>query len=70
MKLSPIITALIVSTCIYLFVMEREALLAFAGVEEQNETETAELQEALDAVPVQVLRSVEAPFQSAVLLRG
>jgi len=69
MRLGPFITALCVSAAIYAFIMERDALLAFAGVEaEAEEAEEVTVTEA--AVPVQVIRSTAQSFQSGVVLRG
>lgn len=74
----PIITALLVTTAMYLLVFEREALLAFA----RNETAAAQSDEATQdpaesvaeaapkAIGVVALRSAAREIDSAVVLRG
>ena len=70
MKLGPIFTAICVCAAIYAYIMEREALLAFAGIEPDPEENTAEIAEVSDAVPVQVMKSSAQYFQSGIPLRG
>lgn len=83
MRLVPIITALLVTTALYLAVFEREALLAFArgeaaaGADAGAEPETAGGEEAGTAmasedgaVGVVVLKSTARSVDSAVILRG
>ena len=72
MKILHILTALLVSAFIYAMVMEREALLAFAGAETATEIveETAEGEGSHSAIPVVTMRSVEREVQSGIVLRG
>jgi multidrug efflux system membrane fusion protein len=68
MRLIPLITAALVLVALYLIVMERDALLAFAGaVPEQIEAPEAEEPPTLRVV---VQRIEERELESAVVLRG
>ena len=71
MKIIHILTALLVSAFVYAVVMERDALLAYAGA---DQTEDAQEEEttggALSAVPVVTQRSVEREVQAGIVLRG
>ncbi|ATX64686.1 efflux RND transporter periplasmic adaptor subunit [Roseinatronobacter bogoriensis] len=71
MRVFPLVTALFVTIVLYLSIMEREALLGFAGVlgdEVQEHTDT----DAQEATRVRVLaqRSIAQPVASTVVLRG
>ncbi|TMV06358.1 efflux RND transporter periplasmic adaptor subunit [Ruegeria sediminis] len=78
MRLIPFITALLVTTALYLLVFEREALLVFAKNEAaaaQNDQATQATDEAVaeataKAVGVVALRSTAREINSAVVLRG
>jgi len=71
MRIFPMITALLVTTAIYLAVMERSALLGFAGVV-TDETATAADGAPADGPMVRVLaqRSVAQSVDTGVVLRG
>lgn len=71
MRIFPLITALLVTTAIYLAVMERSALLGFAGVVTDaaaNADTTA--QPAVPMVRVMAQRSVAQDVDTGVVLRG
>lgn len=69
MRLFPLITALAVTCAMYLVVMERDALLSFAGVmAEEAEPAAAAAESALVRVVAQ--RSTAQPVASSVVLRG
>lgn len=76
MRLIPILTALLVTSFLYVAVFQREAMLAFARGEDAVETTGAEDTAQADAadqrpaVGVVVLRSTAQPIGNAVLLRG
>jgi len=71
MKILHILTAFLVSALIYAVVMERDALLTYAGVDTDAETaEVAAPSEAVSAVPVVTMHSVEREVQSGIVLRG
>ncbi len=70
MRIFPLLTALVVSLVLYLAVMERAALLSFAGVmAEEPATETDSTDEA-PRVHVVATRSDAEPVANTVLLRG
>ncbi|MEM0977645.1 MAG: efflux RND transporter periplasmic adaptor subunit [Pseudomonadota bacterium] len=69
LRFAPLITSIFVGGAIYLFVMERDALNAFAGVETEAAEDVVE-NASVDAIAVQVLRSQAQPFESGVVLRG
>ncbi|MEM9716059.1 MAG: efflux RND transporter periplasmic adaptor subunit, partial [Pseudomonadota bacterium] len=69
MRLNSIFTAILVCAAVYLFIVERDALLAFAGVEAEAE-ENVETVEDTSGVPVQVLKSEVSTFETGILLRG
>ncbi|MCF6273756.1 MAG: efflux RND transporter periplasmic adaptor subunit [Rhodobacteraceae bacterium] len=70
MKIMHFLTALLVMAFIYGMVMERDAMLAFAGADtpppEAEDSTTA----PLGAVPVVTLHSVEREVQAGIVLRG
>jgi membrane fusion protein, multidrug efflux system len=70
MRVFPLITALVVSFVIYLVVMERSALLGFAGVLAQEAEATLEESPAPELVRVVATRSQAQPVASPVILRG
>ena len=71
MKILHILTALLVSGFIYAMVMERDALLAFAGVDTSAPEDTAQPEApAPGAVPVVTMHSVAREVQSGIVLRG
>jgi len=71
MRIGPILTAIIVSVMVYLFVMERDKLLAIAGADVSEATEDATtLEEARPAVLVQAIHSKAQPVDSGLVLRG
>jgi len=71
MKIFHILTAILVSAFIYAIVMERDALLAYAGVDTAVEApENAAQDSAPTAVPVVTMHSVEREVQSGIVLRG
>jgi membrane fusion protein, multidrug efflux system len=72
MRIVPILTAILVSAAIYLFIMERQALLAFAGADgTKTEPETA-ISAVAEKPPVSVvaLKSRERSVKSGIVLRG
>lgn len=73
MRLISILTALLVTVALYFVVMERDRLLAFAGVETKADeavAETAPEAEPSDLIGVVVLPSKAQTIDSAVVLRG
>lgn len=74
MRIVPLITATAVLTTLYLFVMERDALMAFAGVDPalaQQESAAVTGDENVDTpFAVVVERTREREMESAVILRG
>ncbi len=70
MKILHILTALLVGGFIYAMVMERDTLLALAGVEATPPPESALAEAPPEAVPVVTLHSVEREVQSGIVLRG
>lgn len=71
MRLFPLITALLVTTAIYLAVMERSALLGFAGVvTDAPITDDSGLEAEGPMVRVLAQRSVARPVDTGVVLRG
>lgn len=71
MRVFPLITALAVTLVLYLAIMERDALLGFAGVLTEEAQEQTEADEP-EAPRVRVLaqRSVAQPVETTVILRG
>ena len=71
MRVFPLVTALVVTIVLYLSIMEREALLGFAGVMADEVQEQADT-DAPEPARVRVLaqRSVAQPIASTVTLRG
>ncbi len=69
MRVFPLVTALAVTVALYLVIMEREALLSFAGVMAE---EAEEVEAAPEPAPVRVRaeRSVAEPMASPIVLRG
>lgn len=73
MRIAPIITAIFVSAFIYTYVLEREALLAFAGGADATATKDEPLivaDSARKPVAVLALKSERREFENSVLLRG
>lgn len=71
MRIGPILTAIIVSVMVYLFVMERDTLLAIAGADApEAATEAAPLEDARPEVLVQAIHSTAQPVDSGLVLRG
>ncbi|NCO87635.1 MAG: efflux RND transporter periplasmic adaptor subunit [Rhodobacterales bacterium] len=73
MKLMPLVTSLLVTAALYMLVVERDALLAFAQVTPAEETEMihqASDGDMADAVRVVAIHSVAQEIDSAVVLRG
>lgn len=71
MKFLHILTAFLVTAFIYAMVMEREALLAFAGADTGKEAEAVTpADDAQSAIPVVTMYSVEREVQSGIVLRG
>ncbi len=71
MKIIHILIALMVTAFIYAMVMQREAILAFAGVEAPSESTQAEsVIDARGPVPVVTMYSVAREVQSGIVLRG
>ena len=69
MRLTPILTAIIVLLALYAFVFERDRLLALAQVSPQDDT-AADVAEARPVVQVVALRSEPQLVDNAVILRG
>ena len=71
MKITPVLTAILVSAFLYMLVFEREAILAFAQATPQTTSEETATDEARnEAVSVVALRSEAQEVDSAVVLRG
>ncbi len=71
MKFIHILTALLVSAFIYAIVIERDALLAYAGAESETEISNNEADiSAPTTVPVVTMHSIEREVQSGIVLRG
>lgn len=72
MRIVQILTALLVAMFIYAIIMEREALLAFAGAtpKDSEPVEAVITPEINPAVSVVAMHSVALPVQSGLLLRG
>lgn len=70
MRLMPILTAVIVSAVLYLLVLERDTLLAFAQVATGGGDDVEEVVEEEKLVRVVALRSEARIVDSAVILRG
>ena len=71
MKIIHILTAMLVSAFIYGIVMERDAMLAFAGADTEAEsTEDVAVDNTPIAVPVVTMHSIEREVQSGIVLRG
>ncbi len=71
MRIFPLITALLVTTAIYLAVMERSALLGFAGVVTDDATaESDSAQPDTPMVRVMAQRSTAQSVDTGVVLRG
>lgn len=72
MKITPILMAILVSAALYLFVFEREALIAFAqGSAPETEAEASVQEESgAQAVRVVAMTSLAETVDSAVVLRG
>jgi multidrug efflux system membrane fusion protein len=69
MRLMPLITALLVSGFLYLFIFERQQLLALAQVVTEAQTDDAEAEQS-DLIRVVALHSTAQQIDSAVILRG
>ena len=71
MKIMPFLTAILVSSFLYMLVFERDALMAFAQVaaDEGGTSEMAE-EDRADIVSVVAMRSEAQVVDSAVVLRG
>jgi len=70
MKFFPLLTAILVSAFLYVLVFEREALMAFAAGESQNEKADSETVVLAKAVGVVAIASVAQQIDSAVMVRG
>lgn len=69
MRIFPLITALTVVVALYMLVMERSALLSFAGVVTEASAQTED-ETAQPRVKVVAMRSVAQSVDSTVILRG
>lgn len=69
MRIFPLITALTVIATVYMLVMERSALLSFAGVVTEASAQTED-EDAQPRVKVVAMRSVAQSVDSSVILRG
>lgn len=70
MRINSIITAMFVTLAAYLFIMERDWLLAVAGNPPAETEETVEVSTETKPVTVQVARLQVQDIQSGILLRG
>ncbi len=70
MRLISLLTAILVTATLYMVVFERDALLAFAAVNEDDETQSEALEDSAERVSVVAMRSVAQEVDSAVLVRG
>ncbi len=71
MRIGPILTAIIVTVMVYLFVMERDTLLAIAGADvAETKAETTLTEDARPAILVQAIHSAAQPVDSGLVLRG
>ena len=69
MRIVPILTAILVTAFLYFLVMERDSLLAFAGVTSEAAAEAA-AEEERPQMAVVALHSKAREIDSAVILRG
>jgi multidrug efflux system membrane fusion protein len=69
MRIMPIVTAVVVSVTLYSLVFEREALMAFAQVDPDDQTTAAE-EDTITPVSVVAMTSEAQTVDSAVILRG
>jgi len=71
MKFLHILTAILVTAFIYAMVMERDTLLAYAGIDTTPPEANAQAEDtAPRAVPVVTMHSIEREVQSGIVLRG
>lgn len=72
MRITPILTAAIVCGFTYMLILERDTLLAFAGVESENPQEEPVIQRIEDKPPVSVMvmKSQAKPVERGIVLRG
>ena len=70
MRIFPFLTALAVSSVLYLAVMERDALMSFAGVIVDDADDAAEVAPEAPRVHVVATRSQAQPVANLVVLRG
>ncbi|SLN55218.1 efflux RND transporter periplasmic adaptor subunit [Roseisalinus antarcticus] len=70
MKLMPLLTAAIVTAVLYMLVIERDALLAFAQVAPADESTDAGGEPEMEAVRVVAVHSTASSIDNAVVLRG
>lgn len=70
MRLTPILTAALVCAFTYLAILERPALLAFAGVEPAAAQDTADAAEEKPPVSVVVRKSTAQEVTRGIVLRG
>lgn len=72
MRITPILTAAVVCGFTYMLILERDALLAFAGVETETPAEAAASDRIEDKPPVSVMvmKSTAKPVERGIVLRG
>jgi multidrug efflux system membrane fusion protein len=72
MRITPFLTAAIVCAFTYMLILERESLLAFAGVEAEEPVEKVVIQRIEDKPPVSVMvmKSSAKPVAQGIVLRG
>lgn len=72
MRFTPILTAALVCAFTYMLILERDALLAFAGVEKEETVEETIAQRIEDKPPVSVMvmKSKAKPVERGIVLRG
>ncbi|ARE38509.1 putative Co/Zn/Cd efflux system membrane fusion protein [Rhodovulum sp. P5] len=70
MRWISMLTAMLVTLSLYLLLMERESVMAFAGAQPAAEPDTAAKVDTLRRVSVVAQRSVARPFAAHVLVRG
>lgn len=72
MRITPFLTAALVCAFTYMLILERDALLAFAGVEAETVQEETVIERIEDKPPVSVLvmKSTAKPVERGIVLRG
>lgn len=70
MRITPILTAAFVCAFVYMIILERPTLLAFAGVETEESQDTVQDAEVKPPVSVVAIKSTAQPVSRGIVLRG